>query len=233
MAKEKAVVLCSGGLNSAVATSIGMKEWNVALLHVRLGHRVSAKEAELFEAQAESFAIRERLIVDMPHFAAIGGNARVSKKRQIEDAMAIGDGPSNCYIPGLIGTLVSAAFSWASTIGATKIVLGVSENLGPPAPRTCEIYPDYSQEFLHVCNHLLGEVSRGRPVSIVAPLVDLSRTEIVRLGQRLGTPFQLTWSCLSSTSEPCGACLGCATRQRGFLDAALPDPIMLEPVGRK
>jgi 7-cyano-7-deazaguanine synthase len=233
MAKEKAIVLCSGGLNSAVATSIAVRDFAVALLHVELGHRASPKESELFDRQAEFFAARERLTVEMPHFAAIGGNARVSRKRQIEDALAIGDGPSNCYMPGLIGTLVSAAFSWASTIEAAKIVLGVSENLGPPAPRTCTIYPDYSQEFLHLCNHLLGAVSRGRPVTIVTPLIDLSRAEIVRLGHRLGTPFELTWSCLSSASEPCGACLGCATRQRGFLDAAIPDPILLELAARR
>jgi 7-cyano-7-deazaguanine synthase len=233
MAKEKAVVLCSGGLNSAVATSIGVRDFTVALLHVQLGHRTSAREAQLFEKQADFFSVRERLVVGMPHFAAIGGNARVSRKRQIEDALAIGEGESNCYMPGLISTLVSTAFTWAWTIGATKIILGVSENLGPPAPRTCEVYPDYSQAFLHLCNHLLGEVSRGRPVSIVTPLIDLTRTEIVRLGHRLGTPFDQTWSCLSLTNEPCGACLGCATRQRGFLDATIPDPILLEPAGRR
>ena len=229
MTKDKAVVLCSGGLNSAVVTSIATKDHQpMAFLHVRFGHRAAQKEAELFEKQADHFDVRERLVIDMPHFAAIGGNARVSRKKQIEDALAIGEGGTNCHVPGLIGGLVSAAFTWAWTIGARKILLGVSENLGPPAPKTSELYPDYSQEYLQLCNHLCNEGSPGRQISVETPIIDLSRSEIVKLGRRLGTPFQLTWSCLSSCSEPCGACVGCATRSRGFLDAAIPDPISLE-----
>ena len=232
MAKDKAIVLCSSGLNSAVATSIAVKERAVALLHVRIGHRTTEREAELFEKLAAFFNVREQLVVDMPHFAAIGGNGRVNRKRPIEDAMAIGDGPSNCYMPGLIPALVSAAFSWAATIGAGKIVLGISQDLGPPGPRTSRIYPDYSLSCIQLCNHLFGAISQGTEIKIEAPLIDLGRSEIVKIGHRLGTPFELTWSCLSSGNEPCGGCIGCATRNRGFLDAALPDPIMLEPVER-
>jgi 7-cyano-7-deazaguanine synthase len=233
MTKEKAVVLCSGGLNSAVVASIAVREHTVALLHVRFGHRAAQREAELFEKQVAFFEVRERLTVDMPHFATIGGSARVSRKRQIEDALALGEGPSNCYIAGLISALVSVGFGWAAAIGASKILLGVSEDLGPPGPKTSSIYPDYTQEFIQVCNHLLCEASPWKKVSVAAPVIDLERSEIVKIGHRLGTPFDLTWSCLSSGSEPCGACVGCATRNRGFLDAALPDPIMLTTEDRR
>ncbi len=232
MAKEKIVVLCSGGLNSAVVASIAVKEHALALLHVRCGHRASQKEAELFQEQVSFFEVREHLVVDLPHFAAIGGNARVNRKRQIEDALALGEGPSNCHIAGLIGTLVNVAFGWASAIGAGKILLGISEDLGPPGPKTSSIYPDYSQEYLQVCNHLINEASPWKEMSVEAPVIDLSRSEIVKIGHRLGTPFDLTWSCLSSATDPCGACVGCATRNRGFLDAALPDPIMLATADR-
>lgn len=227
MAKDKAVVLCSGGLNSAVVTSIAVQDQAVALLHVRFGHRAADREAELFEKQADFFELRERLVIDMPHFSVIGGNARVSRKRQIEDALAIGEGHSNCYVPGLIGALVHAGHTWATTIGANKILLGMSENLGPPGPKTCKIFPDYSQEFLQLCNHLIRETSPWRSVAVEAPLIDLDRAEIVKLGHRLSTPFDLTWSCMSSGTAPCGGCIGCATRNRGFLDAGVPDPIML------
>jgi 7-cyano-7-deazaguanine synthase len=227
MAKDKAVVLCSGGLNSAVVTSIAIKEQTCAMLHVRYGHRAADREAELFEQQAEFFGVRERLVVDMPHFAAIGGNARVSRKRQIEDALAIGEGPSSCYVPGLIIALLSAGYTWAQTIGASKIVLGVSQDLGPPGPKTCSMYPDYSLGFIQLCTHLFEEVSGNATVSIETPVIDLRRAEIVKIGHRLGTPFEMTWSCLSSRTEPCGGCVGCATRNRGFLDAAIPDPVVL------
>ncbi len=226
MNMEMAVVLSSGGLNSAVLTSLAAKEHAVKLLHVRYGHRAQPQEAALFEKQADFFGIKDKLTLDMPHFAAIGGNARVSRKKLIENAQAIGEGASNCWVPGLVSGLLNAAFGWAWVIGASKVFIGVSEDLGPPAPRTSSIYPDYSRECIQLHNHLLAELSRAKPISIEAPLIDMDRADIVRLGNRLGSPFRLTWSCLSSDAQPCGTCVGCATRSRGFLDAAVPDPIL-------
>ena len=228
MAKETVVVLCSGGLNSAVTATIASHDHALAMLHVRLGHRAAAHEADLFQKQVEFFGAKQKLVAEMPHFAAIGGNGRVSRKLQIEDAMALGEGKSNGYIPGLIGTLLGAGFSWASALGVSKVYLGVSEDLGPPGPRTSGVYPDYSREFVELCKHAYDVASPIRPITIETPLIDLSRSDIVKLGNRLGTPFDITWSCISSNSEPCGGCLGCATRNRGFLDAAIPDPILCE-----
>jgi 7-cyano-7-deazaguanine synthase len=227
MAAGKAVVLCSGGLNSAVVTAIARREHQAALLHVRYAHRAQARETELFEKLVTHFEVRDKLIVDMPHIAAIGGNARVVRKMQIEDALAMGATESNCHVRGLIGSLLSAAFAWAHVIGASKVFIGVSENLGAPGPTTSAIYPDYSQEFIHIYNHLYAAASPNREISIAAPLINLSRCEIVKLGRRMDTPFESTWSCISSGTQACGACVGCATRNRGFLDAAEPDPIML------
>lgn len=225
MNTDKVVVLSSGGLNSAVVTSLAAKEYAVKLLHVRYGHRAQSQETALFEKQAAFFNIKEKLTLDMPHFAAVGGNARVCRKKQIEDALAIGEGASNCWVPGLVSGLLNAAFGWAWVIGATKIFIGISEDLGPPGPRTRSIYPDYSRECIQLHNHLMAELSRAKPITIEAPLIDMGRTDIVKLGNRLEVPFDLTWSCLSSGTQPCGGCVGCATRSRGFLDAAVPDPI--------
>jgi len=226
MGTEKAVVLSSGGLNSAVVTAIAGQDHSLALLHARFDHRAAEREAELFEKQADHFSADERLVVDLPYFAAIGGSARVSRKRTIEDAMAIGEGPSSCHVPGLIGTLAHAAFSWAAAMGASKVFIGVSENLGPPAPKTFLIYPDYSREYLLLLGHQFSVASAHQPITLESPLADLTRTEIVKLGRRLKAPFELTWSCLSSATQACGSCVGCATRARGFLNAAMPDPIV-------
>jgi len=232
MTREKAVALMSGGLNSAVAASLAASDYTPAALHVRFGHRAAEHERDLFERQADHFDLGERLVIDMPHFAAIGGNARVSRRVVIQDALATGDDVSTCYVPGLIGTLVHSALTWARAIEATKIFIGVSEDLGPPAPKMYLAYPDYSREYLQLCNHQLAVASPDKPVSLEMPLIDLTRTEIIKLGRRLETPFELTWSCLSSGTECCGSCLGCATRNRGFLDAAMPDPILLQAVAR-
>ena len=226
MAKGKIVVLCSGGMNSTVAATIAKHSHTLALLHVRFGHRAAEREAELFEKQTEFFGVKDQIIVDMPHFAQIGGNARVNRKLQVEDAMAVGESKANTYIPGLITTLLGVGFTWASAIGATRISLGVSEDLGPPGPRTSSIYHDFSRDHIDLCREALAVASYQNPITIDTPLIDLSRTEIVKLGNRVGAPLELTWSCLSSGNQPCGACVGCATRNRGFLDAGLPDPIL-------
>ena len=231
MAREKVVILNSGGLNSAVMTSMAAKDYICAAMHVRFGHRAADCEAALFEKQADFFDVKDRLVVDMPHFAAIGGSARVNRKMTIEDALAMDPNESPIHLAGLIGSLTFAAFNWAHHLGATKILVGVSDALGPPGPRTAAVFPDYSRDFLHIANQLLSAASTAKSITVEAPLIDLSRAEIIKLGKRLNTPFESTWSCISSGSEPCGGCIGCVTRQRGFLDAALPDPILLQTVG--
>lgn len=229
MRTEKAVVLCSGGLNSAVVTSIARLEHEVCLLHARWGHRCEAKEADLFERFADSLGINERLMIDLPYFSAIGGSARVNKRRQVEDALAVNEGGTACYVPGLIPALLAAGFAHAASVQAAKVYIGVSENLGPPAPPTHRLFPDYSRDYLQLCNHLYSVATPERAIAIETPVIDLTRADIVRLGTRLETPFELTWSCLAGTPEPCGRCLGCATRSRGFLDASVPDPLLRRP----
>lgn len=225
MAKKRAVILSSGGLNSAVTTAIAAAEYEPALMHVRFGHRAEQREAELFEKQAEYFRVATRLITDMPHFAAIGASARIAHDKPLEDALSAGENESTYYIPGLIGSLTSAAFNWASAINASAIFLGVCECLGPPGPRTAGVYPDYSRDYAQLLQHALNVAYPFRRITLEVPLIDLSRRDIIRLGQRLHVPFELTWSCNSSGRAPCGGCLGCATRSRGFLDAGIADPL--------
>lgn len=229
MARERVIILASGGLNSAVAASLAAQEFDPAMLHIRWGHRAEECEHGLFEQQANMLEARHRLVVDLPHFTTIGGNARVSRKRQIEDVLALTEGESNCYVPGLLGTMVQTALAWAGTINAHRIYLGVSENLGPPGPRTAGVFPDYSRENMQLLQHMLTTCLPLRKIVLETPLLELKRSEIVKLGNRLKTPFELTWSCMSSGTKPCGGCLGCATRNRGFLDAGVPDPLHLTP----
>jgi 7-cyano-7-deazaguanine synthase len=232
MANDRAVILASGGLNSAVAAAIARESHDLAMLHVRIGHRADEREFGLFQKQADHFGAAQRLVAAMPHFLQMGGNARMDRKRQIEDALAIKEFESDCYVPGIIGALTSAALTWARCIGATRVFLGISENLGPPGPPTFQVYPDYGREFVQVCQDAYELASPTARVTLETPLLDMSRAEIVSVGATLGVPFELTWSCISSGSEPCGACLGCATRNRGFVEASIPDPTLLQPAGR-
>lgn len=228
MGRPNAVILNSGGLNSAVAASIAAHDYELAMMYVRIGHRAEERERTCFDKQAEHFKVDRILTTELPHFAAVGAGARVNRKRPIEDVMAMEpDGGSSCYLPGMIGSLLHAAFAWACHIDANVIYLGISENLGPPAPPTSKVFPDYARETVQLCQHAFAVAMPRREITIEVPLLDLNRADVIRLGQRLKSPLELTWSCLSTGAHPCGGCLGCVTRQRGFLDAGVADPVQL------
>ncbi|MBK8268001.1 MAG: 7-cyano-7-deazaguanine synthase [Planctomycetes bacterium] len=226
MAKTKAVVLCSGGLNSTVLATMTQQEHILTMMHVRIGHRADEREFELFEKQVDFFDPQHHISVEMPHFVAIGGNGRVDQDRDLENTRASAEGRSNSYIPGLVASLLSAACSWANVIGAGKIMIGVSEDLGPPGPRTSSIFPDFSREHVELCRNAILTETAPRALTVEMPLIDLPRADIIKLGQRLHAPFEMTWSCLSSGEEACGTCYGCVNRARGFVDAGLADPIL-------
>src|SRR5262245_32404178 len=190
---DRAVILCSGGLNSAVSAAVAAQDYKLALLHVRYGHRAAEQDAGCFDALADHFNPAERLIIDMPHFAAIGGSARLDAAATIPPYSATRDQLAATFVPGLIGSLLSAAYAWAG-----RVFLGVCENLGPPAPRTAMIWPDYSREYNYYWNHLFSAGSGDASVTLETPLIDLNRADIVRLGRRLEVPFERTWSCIAS-----------------------------------
>lgn len=224
---QKSIVLCSGGLNSAVLVALAKEAGPIALLHVRYPHQAAARETAMFEKLAAHFDVADRLVVDLPHFGEIGGNARVEDRIDLEDAIAIKCAPSTCFVAGLMPTLIGVAFTWAERLESAQIWVGVSENLGRPGPMTSAAYPDYSREFLTTFEQALALASARPPIRIETPLIDLDRADIIRLGRQFEVPFKWTWSCLASGETPCQRCLGCATRVRGFIAAGQPDPVLL------
>lgn len=223
---QKAVVLCSGGLNSAVLLALVKQSTTPALLHAKFAHRAAQRDATQFTRLAAHFGISDRTIIELPHVATLGGSARVDNAIEFEDAVIISKTPSPCWIPGLMGALVHAGFAHARAIGARQVWLGISENLGPPCPPTGALYPDYSREYLQLLENALSVLSPNGPITIETPLIDLRRGDIIQLARKLEVPLKQTWSCQSSNETPCQRCVGCATRARGFIDAATPDPLL-------
>src|SRR5216117_128433 len=166
---DYAVVLCSGGLNSAVLAAVAAQEYRLALLHVKTGDRTTERDAESFAGIAEHFKPAERLVFEMPLFAAIGGSARFDEAATIEPYSGARDQLAAVAIPGLIGSLASAGYAWASKLDASRVFLGVCENLGPPAPRTASIWPDYSREYAFYWNQLYSVASIDRNITLETP----------------------------------------------------------------
>jgi 7-cyano-7-deazaguanine synthase len=229
---EKAVILVSGGINSAVAAAVTREQYAPCLLHVNWGHRTAEREMTAFEQLASALSIETTMIADMPCLGTFGGNARSSKRLAIEDATTVGDKSTPAtFALGVLPTMLSAAATWAGALGAKRVVVGISEDHGIPGPPISELYPDYRIEFVQAFNLMLNYAKpAGRELIVEAPLLELSRAEVIRLGSRLEVPFQLTWSCFANNEKPCGRCLPCTTRTEGFLRARIPDPsIVTEP----
>lgn len=229
MAADKAVILTSGGINSAVAAAVAKEQYDAALLHIAWGHRAADRELVAFEQTAAALKIDKTMVAEMSSLAMFGGNARVSRRIAVEDAVTLGAETPATFMLGLMPSMLSVAAAWAGAIGATKIVVGISENHDVPGPAISELYPDRRREFLQSFNLMLQySKPTNRPMLADAPLFDLSRAEVIRLGERLGVRYENTWSCYRNSDTPCGRCHPCTTRAAGFMRSGIPDPLLLK-----
>jgi len=227
---DRAVVLLSGGINSTVAAAIVREQCELALLHVAWGHRTAERELAAFQEIAEILKAEQNFVAELSCMAMIGGNARVSRRMAIEDTNAVGRGTPATFAFALLPTMMSAAAAWAASIRARRIVIGISEDHGTGPTPIGKLYPDRHRDFVQAFNLMLQYAKPAdRDLVVEAPLIDLTRAEVIKLGHRLKVPFETTWSCYANNNNPCHRCIACTTRQMGFLQAGVPDPLALEP----
>lgn len=225
LAGRTGVVLLSGGLDSATAAAwardAGMR---LAALSIDYGqrHRV---ELDAARAVARSLGIADHVVLAVD-LAAFGGSALVDAAAAVpkgrSDAEIAGDIPAT-YVPARNTVFLSLALALAETRGADAIVLGVNaiDYSGYPDCR-----PEYLEAFARLARLATKAGVEGRPIEILAPLVTLSKAEIVRLGLALGVDHGQTTSCYDPTPAggPCGACDSCRLRAAGFAAAGAVDP---------
>jgi 7-cyano-7-deazaguanine synthase len=233
---EKAVVLVSGGVGSLVAAAAAREQYELALLHVAWGHRSAERERACFDHLAGWLRSDQSRAVDLSCMQLIAAGARVGKKHAIEDAGTLSPdapGPPPSFTPGLLPTLLSLSATWAAQIGARRIILGSSENHATSRLAISQLYPDYRRELLQAFNLVLCYfTSREAQLVVEAPLLELTRAEVVRLGDKMGVPFEQTWSCMAASDRACRRCIACQTRITGFVQANVPDPLLVATVSR-
>lgn len=225
--QRKAVVLLSGGMDSCVSTAIAREQHgagNLALLHAGYGQRTQERERRAFEAIADFYGVRERLVVQLDHFRAIGGSALTDENISVpENELGLSGPRGNAipvtYVPFRNAHFLSVAVSWAEAIGAGAIYIGaVAEDSSG--------YPDCRPEYYRVFQELIRAGTRPETqIEIVTPVITLKKSEIIRRGIELGAPLHLTWSCYQNEDMACGACDSCLLRLRAFAEAGVPDPI--------
>lgn len=221
----RAVVLLSGGLDSYTAAAIAKAEgFSLCALTVAYGQR-HARELESARAVAAALGVERQLelAVDL---RAIGGSALTSNAAVPRDRDLNAGGIPSTYVPARNTIFLSLALGWAEVLGARDIVIGVNA-------LDYSGYPDCRPEFLSAFEQVAARGTRagveGATFRIHAPLITLSKAEIIRRGVALELDYGLTTSCYdpSRDGRPCGHCDSCILRAKGFRQAGILDPQLL------
>jgi 7-cyano-7-deazaguanine synthase len=216
----RAVVLVSGGLDSATALAIARSQgFECYALSVDYGQRHSA-ELDAARRVAATAGVRDHRIMRVD-LAGIGGSALTDKTIAVPEAAT--SGIPVTYVPARNTIMLSLALGWAEVLGAGDIFVGVTAV-------DFSGYPDCRPEFIAAFENLTRVATKagveGHPCRIHAPLISLSKAEIIREGIRLGVDYGVTVSCYQADEHgrACGRCDSCRLRAAGFAAAGVPDP---------
>lgn len=222
---NKAVVLLSGGMDSATALYYAkVKGFAPQCLIFDYGQRHGKEIASARRLARRAGCLFQVVKIRLPLPRQGQGSSLLDKSAPLPRRREITPGkiPST-YVPARNIIFLGFAASFAEAAGAQAIFIGANavDYSG---------YPDCRPEFFAAFQTALGRgLKTGvekRPVKIYAPLLKRSKAEIVRLGTRLGVPYNLTWSCYRGGKKPCGVCDSCRLRQRGFEEAGVKDPLL-------
>ncbi|NES93991.1 MAG: 7-cyano-7-deazaguanine synthase QueC [Desertifilum sp. SIO1I2] len=220
MSKPKAVVLLSGGLDSATTTASAIADgYDPIAISFRYGQR-HGREIDAARAIAHVLQIAEHYVMDINLALFGGGSSLTDASVPIPNAgVQAGEIPST-YVPGRNTVFIAIALSLAEAKGAEAIYLGINavDYSGYPDCR-----PEYLAAFQQLANLSSKVGVEGNSPRLVAPLVRDTKVDIVRRAVQLGVPIQLTWSCYQGGEEPCGVCDSCRIRDRALIEAGYPE----------
>ena len=220
---KRAVVLLSGGLDSYTAAAMVRAEgYGLFALTVRYG-QIHAREIDAARRVAAALGVEkhQELSVDL---AALGGSALTGTGAVPKDRKLDADGIPPTYVPARNTVLLSLALAWAEALGAADLVIGVNalDYSGYPDCR-----PDFIAAFERIAALATKAGAEGARFRIHAPLLRMTKADIVRRGDSLELDYGLTHSCYDPTASgaPCRRCDSCRLRARGFAEAGLIDPL--------
>lgn len=220
----KAVVLLSGGLDSATVlySAIASGDECYALsFDYQQRHQ---RELESAITIAKSAGVIDHKIVTFD-LRSWGGSALTDDKIDLPQERSLAQMSENIpvtYVPARNTIFLSFALAYAETINAGRVYIGVNalDYSGYPDCR-----PDYIQAMQEVFRLGTKQGREGEPIAIVTPLIDLKKTEIIQLGNKLGVPWEKTWSCYAGKDRACSVCDSCQLRLAAFAELGLSDPV--------
>ena len=224
--RKPAVALLSGGLDSATVVAIAQSQgFDCYCLSVEYGQRHVAELAAAQRVVTALGAKQHRVLhMDMNQF---GGSALTDTDIAVP-VDGVQSGIPITYVPARNTIMLSLAMAWAEVLDATDIFVGVNavDYSGYPDCR-----PEFIQAFETMANLATKAAVEGRKLTIHAPLIAMTKAEIIRTGQNLGVDYGLTVSCYQADEEgrACGVCDSCRLRREGFAAAGVPDPTRYRP----
>lgn len=219
----KAVVLLSGGLDSTTTLAVAKSRgFNCYALTVKYGqlHEVELEAARRV-AGAVGVVDHRILEIDLAPLltsALTRADMAVPKNRSLAEIGAPGDVPVT-YVPARNTVLLSLALAWAESLGARDLFIGVNV-------LDASGYPDCRPAFVHAFEALAQVATRSGGFTVHAPLIELTKAQIIELGLKLGIDYAITHSCYDPApgGGACGRCDACLLRKKGFADAGIADP---------
>lgn len=216
---KKAVVLLSGGLDSSTTAAIAQLEdgFEVTALSFRYGQRHTI-ELEQAQKIAQHFGLKH-FVVDV-NIAQWGGSALTDESIDVPTHGTEDGTIPPTYVPGRNTVFISIGLSLAEAIEAERVYLGINavDYSGYPDCR-----PEYLSAFQALADLATKAGLEGKGAKLHAPLVFMTKVDIVKKALELGVPIDQTWSCYQGGSEPCGVCDSCRIRDKALIEAGRPD----------
>lgn len=213
MAKDLAIVLNNGSINSAVTTALAAQRYRPIMLYVEAAAEAGSRMRAAYDMQVAHFKPYREHTLPMPYLGMF--------KPAAMSAGAINDP----RVPALTATqmvellpLVAAAVRFGVHYQATAIYLGL--RIGSQNDELAQ-----ASEYVQIWNEMIQMPCGQAELEVVAPLLELEPWQVVDVGYQVGAPFDRTWSCTEEAGEPCWACRGCRGREAAFVQAGKPDPL--------
>jgi 7-cyano-7-deazaguanine synthase len=219
----KAVCLMSGGMDSTTAAYLAREQgYELIGLHVTYGQRTERKEKQCARTIAHLLPTVEFLEVDIGYLRTLRGSTLTDRAREVSDYDPFREELPDTYVPFRNANLLSIATSAAEVKGAEAIFIGAQAH-------DYSGYPDCRPAFLEAFQAVIDLGTKDTTsITLCAPFVHMTKADILRLGIRLGVPYEHTWSCYRDEGLACGRCGSCHFRTAAFREIGIQDPLRYE-----
>ncbi|MFA9424882.1 7-cyano-7-deazaguanine synthase QueC [Natronorubrum sp. A-ect3] len=217
---KRAVVLLSGGMDSATAAAEARdRGYDIYALHTSYGQRTEDRELECARQLADELDAADFLQIETGHLASIGASSLTDDDLDVADADLESDEIPTSYVPFRNANLLAMAVSYAEANDCEAVFIGAhSEDFSG--------YPDCRPAFFEAFEQVVDVGTKPETeISIEAPFVEWSKTDIAERGVDLEVPYEHTWSCYRENEPACGTCDACAFRLQAFQNIGVRDPI--------